>query len=84
MPSLEDLSLEDVEKLIQEAVEARGKLVDRTPEEWREWFDRMFKKAEKMGPPKDYWLILEEDKRLARERERLAREEEEENDDEPT
>ena len=77
------LSLEDAEKLLQQDAEARGKLVDKTPEEWREWFDRMFEKSEKEGQPEDYWLILEEDKRLARERERLAREEKEENNDEP-
>jgi hypothetical protein len=75
------LSFEDVKRLLQQDADARGKLADKSPEEWREWFDRMFQISEKERPLEDYLSMLEEDRRLARDRERLAREGEE---NEPT
>lgn len=74
-------SLEDVERLVREDAEVRGKLVDKTPEQWQEFFDRVLEKLAREGPPKDDEWVLDEDARLAREYERLAREEEEGEDD---
>ena len=77
------VALDDVEKLLREDAEVRGKQVDKTPEELDEWIDRIIEKLEQEGPPEDHWLVVEEDERLAREDERLVKEQEKESDDEP-
>ena len=60
------LSLKDVEELLRQDAEVCGKMVEKTPEEWRQWFDQLFDQVERegLGVPIDP-VVLEENERLS-------------------